>query len=171
MFFLGWVALGLKIPLSPGRMRDMLMDFGNKVRTEIKIDLAKRVKSAERFSLSVDEWTSTRNMRYMAFELQTRDKEKFNLGLKVIDGALPAETAARMIERVFSEYELVVKIHIVCLITDGAPVMKKCARVLGISNQVCVAHGIHLAVSALYKKKTTPDQDQQTATNRDRPTD
>ena len=119
------------------------MDLGDKVRTGIKADIARRVSENERFSISTDEWTSHSNQKYMVIELHLKNKEKHNLGLKRIYGSLPAEKCAEMIADAMHEYGLENK-HIVCTAIDGAPVMKKCSRILDIPPQVCIAHGIHL---------------------------
>ena len=93
--FSGWEARGLKVPHNRGEMRRLFMSFAFKLREQIKADLKLRVERGERFSLSVDEWTSYRNRRYFAVELHVKDKVKYNLGLKAINGSFPADKAAK----------------------------------------------------------------------------
>ena len=134
-------------------MRKMFMGFGEKVETEIKNDISSRLEKGQRFSLSVDEWTSNANRKYMAIEMHTSDNVRINLGMRRVDKELPATKAADMIVKVLAEYGLDIKRHIVCFISDGASVMKATGRILDIYHQVCIDHGIHLAVQEIYKQR------------------
>ena len=100
-------------------MRETFMAFALLVVTLITTILGGLVKAGERFCISVDEWTSCRNKRYMAVILHTQAKRRFTLALRKIDGACPATKAKVMIENVLSKYGLDVKRHIVCIVSDG----------------------------------------------------
>ena len=60
-------------------MRKRFMGFGEKVETEIKNDISSRLEKGQRFSVSVDEWTSNANRKYMAIEMHTSDNVRINL--------------------------------------------------------------------------------------------
>ncbi|CAG5049039.1 unnamed protein product [Parnassius apollo] len=76
-----------------------------------------------------------------------------NLGLVRMDGSMPSETCIRLLKEKLSEFELSLDRDIVAIVTDGASVMLKVGRNLRAYHQVCLAHGIQLAVlDVLYKQ-------------------
>ena len=69
-----------------------------------------------------------------------------------IHGSLPADVAAEKVEEKLREFGLQLESDIVATTTDGAAVMVAMGDELPTIHQLCMAHGIHLAVVAvLYK--------------------
>ena len=76
---------------------------------------------------------------------------------------MPAEKVLELLERILIEFNIELQKHIVSITCDGAPVMVKMGRLSGIHQQLCLAHGVHLAVVAvLYSKNTIPIYDEGT---------
>ena len=74
-------------------------------------------------------------------------KECFwNLGMQRISGSMPAEKIVEMVSHKLLEYGLVLSKHIVATVNDGASVMVKYGKLIEPEQQLCYAHGIHLAV-------------------------
>ena len=72
-----------------------------------------------------------------------------------VHGSLDAEAAAELCRRKLMEYSLSAGRHIVADTTDGASVMTKMNESLPMIHQICLAHGIHLAVvDVVYKVRT-----------------
>jgi len=68
------VALGFtNIPKSAASIQQLVMEHGRKVRSLQLSEINQRMKKGERFSLTFDEWTSTRNRRYMIVNLHGRN--------------------------------------------------------------------------------------------------
>lgn len=106
-----------------------------------------------------DEWTSTRNRRYMNVNAHD-DQDTWNLGLKRIVGSMDAEKCVKLLEEILSEYGLSLTEDVVAATTDGASVMKKVGRLIPADHQVCLAHGIHLAVTSVLYSRNEPTYNQ-----------
>jgi hypothetical protein len=156
----GLKAQGLKPPETARGIRNIVVAFGNSLKDELRNSIAKKVEAGERFSLSLDEWTSKRNRRYMALNLHQNTSIQ-GLGMVRIDGSMPAEKAKDIVETKLADFGLSLKKHIVGTTTDGASVMKKMGRLMQVTHQLCHAHGIHLAVvHVLYKMTPSIEVDE-----------
>lgn len=116
-------------------------------------------KQGRKISITFDEWTSTRNRRYM--NVNAHDgQHTWNLGLKRIVGSMDAEKCVKLLEEILSEYGLSLTEDVVAATTDGASVMKKVGRLIPADHQVCLAHGIHLAVTSVLYSRNEPTYNQ-----------
>ena len=68
-------------------------DYYAKIKANIifKISINKMKEENKKFSISIDEWTSLRNRRYMNVHLHYVGEDSENLGLIRIYGSCPAE--------------------------------------------------------------------------------
>ena len=57
------------------------MDYGVKIRSEIRGNISEQIKQGSRFSLTFDEWTSLKNRRYMNINVHMAENKFWNLGL------------------------------------------------------------------------------------------
>lgn len=72
-------------------------------------------------------------------------------------GSLPAEKCVTLLCDKLNIFNISLASDIIAITTDGAAVMKKVGRLIDASQQLCLAHGIQLAVlSVLYKH--TPEE-------------
>ena len=75
------------------------------------------------------------------------------LGLTSIYGSMPATKCVEIVNNKLKQCELSLANDIICITIDGAAVMKKVGKLINADQQLCFAHGIHLAViKVLYKK-------------------
>lgn len=111
-----------------------------------------------RFSLTLDEWTSMRNRRYLNVNLHF-NKQHINLGLQRIAGSCNAEKTVDLLKEVKLRDFEIKSSDVVSSTTDGAAVMIKFGKLSGFEHQLCYNHGIHLAVlDVIYKKQLTAIQ-------------
>ena len=115
--------------------------------------MAARISNKNRFSISLDEWTSIKNQRYVGLNLHLNDVTLQSLGMVRIKGPLTAECCLDLTKKRLKDFGLTLQEHIVGMVTDGASVMIKTGRLSGIIHQICHSHGLHLAVcDVLFKK-------------------
>ena len=132
----------------------MFLSFTEKIKTNFKQALAARINSKQRFSISLDEWTSIKNQRYVGLNLHLNDATLQSLGMLRIKGSMTAECCLYLAKKRLEDFGLAVKDHIVGMVTDGASVVIKTGRLSGIIHQICHSHGLYLAVcDVLYKKR------------------
>lgn len=146
---------GYEVPKSANSIKQLVMQYGNKIRSEIRQNILEQIKKGFRFSLTFDEWTSNKNRRYININVHTAENKFWNLGLARAHGTMNANRFIEVVSTKLEEFGLNFE-SIVSITTDGAAVMKK----LGLSltskthhHQLCLVHAIHLAViKILYKK-------------------
>ena len=64
------------------------MSYAEKIKREQKDAFEKMAQNGQRFCLSIDEWTSTKNKRYMCVNLHMNESKVISLGMKRINGAM-----------------------------------------------------------------------------------
>ena len=80
--------------------------------------------------------------------------EILNLGLIPIHNSLTSRKIVKMVDQKLNSYNLSLESDIVCMITDGAKVMSCLGKLIPTLQQLCLAHGIQLAVTdVLYPKR------------------
>jgi len=122
----GLNAMGFRdIPRSPNGIHHVVRDHGLNLRAQVKGELAILKKQGVRFSVSFDEWTSTRNRRYLNVNVHEGGERYWNLGLIRAAGTMPAEQCVKLSTKKLKVYGLSLDADIVCIVTDGASVMKK----------------------------------------------
>lgn len=138
-------AKGDILPKHPRRVMDLMHSFFEKARNEIK-NIFKGLKHRdEKFSTTLDEWTSQANRRYLNVNVHTSDGRTFNLGLERIVKSCPADEMRRLYINKLAEFELCENDIIGCT-SDGAAVMVRFGSLIPSNHQQCMNHGIHLAV-------------------------
>jgi hypothetical protein len=146
---------GFTLPQSPTTISDKLKQHANKLKEEIKKELKELIQLGTRFTVTLDEWTSARNRRYINANLHSKEKH-WNLGMARINGSLPAEATIKLLVSKLEEFGIDAERHIIAATSDGASIMLKFGRIAPFAHQVCLVHGLHLAVTkVLYPKKKT----------------
>lgn len=144
-------ARGLQLPKSNTAVMKLVHDFYNKAKDLTKKEIEKRVAMGEGMSLTLDEWTSVNNKRYININVHCYDGTMFNLGLIRARGSLPAEKIREAVTNVTKSFGLPGG-NIVAATTDGAAVMVKFGRESQFIHQLCYNHGLHLAVMDVLRK-------------------
>ena len=145
---------GMLLPKNPTHVMQLVYKQYEITKDVVMMEMQRSLKSGKRFSLSLDEYSSLQNKRYLNINVH-EDKDKFwNLGMVAISGRMTAEKTIEEVENKLSEFSLSLSRHIVAVATDGASVMVKFGRCVDCEHQLCYAHAIHLAVcDVLYKKQ------------------
>ena len=125
----GLKAMGLEIPTSNNGIREAVWRFFEEIKADVKTEIGKKLAADGRFSISVDEYTSSRNRRYMTINLHDEQSIVTCLGMIRVEGSLPAERAVDLTKERLSEFGLEVEKHIFGVVSDGASVMKKYGRI------------------------------------------
>ncbi len=144
---------GFQMPKNPSTVTAMIQKQAGKIREELKESLQAILKDGGRFSCSFDEWTSLRNRRYLGIILHGNNKY-WRLALIRVRGKVTAEVLEDEVKKKLLQFGITMEKHIIACITDGASVNVKFGRNSPTEHQLCLAHGLHIAVcSALYKKE------------------
>lgn len=152
---LGLHARGFKqIPRSANSIRQLVLDHTEFVKEEIRKDIVE-LKGGFKLSLSLDEWSSVGNRRYLNANVHANGRV-LNLGLHRINGSANAKKLFKLLAEVVADFGIDMKRDIISITTDAATVMKCLGKSLGTHQQLCYAHGLHLAVTDnLFKKIPT----------------
>jgi len=144
------------LPHSENHVKQLVMDEGERVRSLMRAEMANLKKQGHRFSVTFDEWTSTRNRRYMNVNVHAERSSYWNLGLIRVQGSMPAEKCIELLQGKLADFGVSLDKDIVCICTDGASVMSKVGRLISAEHQLCYAHGVQLAVlDVLYKRNVS----------------
>lgn len=145
---------GYKVSKDKNFARDCVSVFYAKAKKKTIAKLEVRIGKHERFSVSLDEYTSTRNRRYANVNVHTYDKKRTCLGMVRIIGSLCAEGTVSLVKKRLFDFGICFSVHVFGGVTDGASLMIKFHRISPTEGQLCFAHGIHLAVcDVMYVKK------------------
>lgn len=156
-------ARGYVLPKTAKSFKSMTIKYSKRIRQNQKNVIKELVAKGERFCVTFDEWTSLRNIRYINLILHGRNSEIWNLGMIRIRRKLSSERCLSYVNKRLKEFELSMSDHIVCIFTDGTSTMTKIAKIGPAYQQLCLAHGIQLAViDVLYKKKKKAKDDSET---------
>ena len=150
------MALGFShLPTSAESVKRMVMEHGGQVRSAVVTDMARKKAKGQRFSLTLDEWTSGRNRRYMNINIHEEGGNFWSLGLARVHGSMPADTCVAILQMKLAEFGLSLTDDIVCICTDGASVMVKVGKLIAAEQHLCYAHGVQLAVlDVLYRRRS-----------------
>ena len=149
----GLIAQGYKKPYdSDTAVSKAVKRYALKVKKDIIQILERKLKKGERFSITLDEYTAKNNRRFMDFNVHFAWEDPKCIGMKRVHGSLNAEAAAQMVEEKLKEYGLNIQTDVICNTTDAASLMTAMGDLLPTIQQLCYAHGLHLAVvDVLYK--------------------
>lgn len=141
------------IPKSKSGVSNNINCYSTKIRQQFKNEFVLLKKENQKFSLSFDEWTSVRNKRYMNLNVHSVNRT-WNLGLSRVNGTMPAEKCVEIINSKLQIFDLSLQSDIVAITTDGASVMKKVGDIIPADHQICLVHGIQLAViEVMYSRR------------------
>lgn len=154
---------GFKLPKDPSEIAKMVQGYAAETQNKLVDAFQLMVRNAgTRFSLTMDEYTSIQNKRFMNINLHT-ECEHWNLGVFRIEGSMTAEKVVELMNEKLATYSLNLEDHIMCATTDGASVMVKYGKLVLPEHQLCLCHAVHLAVmGTLYVKKdrSAADEDE-----------
>lgn len=145
---------GFKLPKHQNDIMKLLKKYYNDIKVKVTEKLTSMCKERKMFGITLDEWTSRKNHRYMNINLHGPSGDVINLGLIRIKGTCTAEIAVELVREKLQEFNITFS-SIIGSSSDGAAVMVKFGRLVPFIHQLCYNHAIHLAVlDVLLKKKT-----------------
>ena len=112
-------------PKSKETIKQLVIVHGAAIRMIISSELAKLKEDGTRYSLTFDEWTSTRNRRCMNVHVHAGNSRFWSLGMVRVFGTMPAEKCVQLLGTKLAMFGLSLQHDIVAICTDGASVMKK----------------------------------------------
>lgn len=150
---------GYKLPTSANTIKDVTVKFYEKTKKDLIKEIQELKNEGHKFSVSIDEWTSSRNRRYMnvnlhcAFFKGTNHTTK-NLGLCRTYGSVTAIKCEEYLRERLHDFKINFDTDVIAIIFDGASVMTRLGGNLKCIHQLCLAHGLQLAiVDTFYTKK------------------
>lgn len=147
-----FTARGMKLPTSNACVMKLVRDFYCEAKAKTMQEIQKRVAEGQSASLTLDEWTSVNNKRYININTHFADGVMINLGLVLVNGSLPADKIVEIVKDVLADFGFK-PTDVFGATTDAAAVMVKFGRTSEFWHQLCYNHGLHLAVcDVLYKK-------------------
>jgi hypothetical protein len=143
----------------------IILDFYKEMKNNHILEIKKQLENRNKYSLTLDEWTSCGNKRYFNINIHVNDNQFINLGLVRIKGKCDSYETKKIVEKHVKTFGLDLKRDIVGSTSDGAAVMIKFGRECPFEMQLCYNHALHLAVvDIIYKieKKNTPSLEKST---------
>lgn len=148
-----------EVPKSDVTIRNQVLNYGKKIRSWTVERIKTALEDGEKYSLTLDEWTSKSNRRFLNVTMNDKKNTCINLGLVTVGESFTAEQCVLLVKQRLTEFGINLTSDIIASTTDGASVMKKYGRISEIINQLCMAHAIQLAViDVFYQRKTNPLQ-------------
>ena len=136
------------LKLTLPKSENAVMKLIHKYHQAKKDDLTRIFQESDKkFSLTLDEWTSTKNRRYMNINLHDSEGKTYNLGLVRILGSCTSEKILNMVNERLLNFGLNLEDHIVGATSDGAAVMVKFGRLAPSICQLCLNHAMHISVT------------------------
>lgn len=146
--------IGFTLPKQPTDVMNLIYKYYNDVKKEIIIKINTKKTKNQKFSQSIDEWTSIKNRRYLNIHIYYSSGDSENLGLVRIEGSCPAEKLIELVDEKLKSFGLDFNKDIVSTTSDGARVMVKFGRLSQPHQQLCYNHAIHLAVMSIFYQKS-----------------
>lgn len=160
---------GYSLPKSQTTVMKLITSYAAEKKAEVKSYLMKHKE--KKFSLTFDEWVSLSGRRYINVNIHDNSGRCFNLGMSRIFGSCTSKETNSQVEKMLADYGLSWN-DIVASTFDGCAVNVKFGRDSEAQSQVCLNHGVHLAVlDVLYKKQKTNEASVDVSTSDEDDTD
>ncbi|GBP20687.1 hypothetical protein EVAR_16560_1 [Eumeta japonica] len=146
----------LTLPNSEGKTVELVLEYYEQQESSKVSKLQAIISSDGKFSLTLDDWTSLKNRRYLNINLHSDDGTVFNLELVFMPGKCSAVGMRDMVLKQLDKFGLNLECYIVACTTDGAAVMQKFGKESPTKMMLCINHALHLTViDVICKRKTT----------------
>lgn len=89
---------GYSLPKNESDVMGLIFKMYDKVVEEIKNDIASEIADGKKYSLSVDDWTSIGNKKFMNVNVHKDDDSFCNLGLVRINGSCDSHTTLKKVD-------------------------------------------------------------------------
>ena len=150
-------AKGFTLPKSPNTIRRVILDHCDNIKSSVRASIEEKFQNGERFSATLDEWTSSQNRRYININLHDHGGLHYNLGLIRVTGSATAQVIDVLVRERLCDFGIHAD-QLVGITSDGASVMIAYGRLTECEHVVCYAHGLHLAVQDVFYASTTTSE-------------
>lgn len=96
-----------------------MVSYSKKVHEKLKAEIKSYRTEGSRFCVTFDEWTSSRNRRYMNLILHGEDSKIWNLGLVRCKSSMTAEKCLNAVIKKIEWFYLSMDRDIVSIVCDG----------------------------------------------------
>lgn len=145
------------LPNDKDNIMKLIHEFYNLAKCEVITEIKSHKDNFGKFSLTIDEWTSSRNRRYLNINIHF-NKKYINLGSIRIAEKGTADTIIKQINSKLSDFGLNLS-DIVASTTDSAAFMVKYGKLSKHIHQLCYNQGIHLAVVDVIYNVGSPENE------------
>ena len=108
----GLRARGLKVPSTANGIKNAVFSYASEIEDKLRHQIKERLAQDGRYSVSLDEYTSISNRRYMCLNIHDGEKA-ISLGMIRVKGSMPAETGLELVTERLNKFGLSLKRHIV----------------------------------------------------------
>ena len=142
---------GYQMPKSPTTISKCINSFYKEKCVELREKFEKLKTANHKFAITVDEWIDFSILRYVnvtahVIGIDSNTIECYVLGLTETIKQANAETIKHLVEAKLADFGIFLKNDVIASTNDAAAVMKKYGNILGVLNQLCHNHALHLAV-------------------------
>lgn len=145
--------INFDLPKSQETILKTLCDLYNTRKEKIVGVIKKKIEQNLKVGLSLDEWTSISNRKYLNINVNFGDKTFLCLGLIRLNNSATSEYLYRVITERLFEFGIVFCDSVFYITTDGASVMQKLAAISNVLHLKCINHAIHLAVLDFFESE------------------
>lgn len=149
-----------KLPSSLNSIKKMIIQAYEELKTAMIIEIQELKSDGVKFAVTLDEWTSNRNQRYLNINIFSPhfrgDAPYKNLGLIRISCKGTAEHCLNILKKKLNCFDISLDKDIICLTSDGASVMTALGRAAKVDQQLYLAHGIQLGIIDVLYNKNKP---------------
>ena len=147
-------ARGFKVPTSASTIKNMMMKYGQIVEDRLKKHICEKKENNQKFSCTIDEWSSARQHRFVNINLHNFDGSTYNLGLVRYFNKFDGARCEELVKKHLAKFGINAEEDIVACTTDMAKMMENFGKLMPTDHQGCYAHAANLAVTdVLYAKK------------------
>ena len=123
---------GYSPPKSLVLVRKLIASYNHKIRDEVRGKLQRFRQDGRRFSLSFDKYTSLQNARFVCLNIHAGPGIHIGLGMIRLKDSATAKNLKEAIKKKLNEFDLSLDKDIFAAVTDGASVMKKSVKDIGL---------------------------------------
>ncbi|KAG5670303.1 hypothetical protein PVAND_000579 [Polypedilum vanderplanki] len=142
------------VPKNSSTIMKLFLEFYEDIRQQTIILINDLRGRGLRFSVTLDEWTSGANKRYLNINLHYFERENahhINLGMIRMDGSWTANRLKQQFDEHMKSFNIDVCRDVIAATGDGASVMVAFGKLNSFLYHECLSHGLHLGVNdALY---------------------
>ena len=139
---------GFDVPKCNKTVRKLILQFADTISSNYRDEFKELKNKGTRFSITTDGWTNCANlMRFINVTVQSNEA-LFNLGLIGFRGSTSHREHLRLVNERLNKFGLSSS-DIVATTQDGESMMVRYAEESGFEYQICLNHGLHLAICAV----------------------